>query len=55
MLLTLSRLANGSADAARFSDLADRIGNSLNQSARANAAAEAAKNVAAISAVWYAA
>jgi hypothetical protein len=55
VLLTLSQLANGSADADRFSQLADRIGNSLGQSARANAAAEAARNVAAIGAVWSAA
>ena len=55
VLLTLSRLANGSADAARFSQLADRIGGNIGQSDRADASAEAARNVAAISAVWTAA
>ena len=55
VLLTLGRLANGSADAARFTELANRIGSNIEQAARAEASAEAARNVAAIQAVWNAA
>jgi len=55
VLLTLSRLANGSADAERFSTLANRIGSTINQATRSEASAEAARNVAAIQAVWNAA
>jgi hypothetical protein len=55
VLLTLARLANGSADAERFQTLANRIGNSLDTTRRADASTEAARNVAAVNAVWVAA
>ena len=55
VLLTLERLSERCPDAERFSTLINRIGATITATERAEASAEAAKNVAALAAVWTAA
>jgi hypothetical protein len=55
VLLTLERLSERCPDAERFSTLISRIGATITATERAEASAEAAKNVASLAAVWTAA
>jgi hypothetical protein len=55
VLLTLERLSERCPDAERFSTLISRISATITATERAEASAEAAKNVASLAAVWTAA